>query len=119
MPVHFFSTGTALIEVCSVIDTLRLADGTLFPIPVTLDVSQEDIDSRSIVPGARFTLRDPRDDEALAIFTGEYSPRLCHEHFLTAGQSMTSTGPTRSARLSRSSARTILHTRPLHTSATR
>ena len=51
-------------------DTLRLADGTLWPIPINLDVSREDIENKSIKPGARITLRDPRDDEALAILTG-------------------------------------------------
>ena len=55
----------------SVVETLRLADGTLFPIPVTLDVSREDIDRLGITPGARLALRDPRDDEALAILTGK------------------------------------------------
>lgn len=39
--------------------------------PITLDVSQEDIESKSIVPGTRLALRDPRDDEALAIITGK------------------------------------------------
>ncbi|KAI9572128.1 hypothetical protein HD554DRAFT_1635719 [Boletus coccyginus] len=53
----------------SVVDTLRLSDGTLFPIPVTLDVSSDDIPRLGIVPGARLALRDPRDDEALAIIT--------------------------------------------------
>ena len=51
-------------------DTLRLADGALFAMPITLDVSQEDIVNKAIVPGARIVLRDPRDDEALAIITG-------------------------------------------------
>lgn len=54
---------------CSVVDTVRLADGTLFPIPVTLDVSQEDIDRLSLASGKRVALRDPRDDQALAILT--------------------------------------------------
>ena len=54
----------------SVVDTLRLADGALFAMPITLDVSQADIDAKGIAPGARITLRDPRDDEALAIITG-------------------------------------------------
>jgi sulfate adenylyltransferase len=60
----------------SVVDSLRLADGTLFPIPVTLDVSHEDIERLSVKPGARITLRDPRDDEPLAIITIEdlYTP---------------------------------------------
>jgi sulfate adenylyltransferase len=52
------------------VDTLRLADGTLFPIPITLDVSPEDVDRLSIVPGSRIGLRDPRDDQVLAIITG-------------------------------------------------
>lgn len=37
--------------------------------PVTLDVSSADIERLGIVPGARIALRDPRDDEALAIIT--------------------------------------------------
>ncbi|KAG0707390.1 hypothetical protein DFH29DRAFT_1012994 [Suillus ampliporus] len=53
----------------SVVDTLRLSDGTIFSMPVTLDVSSADVERLSIVPGARITLRDPRDDEALAIIT--------------------------------------------------
>ena len=55
----------------SVVDTLRLADGALFAMPITLDVSPEDIVNKAIAPGARLALRDPRDDEALAIITGE------------------------------------------------
>ena len=44
--------------------------------PITLDVSKEDIESKKIVPSARIALRDPRDDEALAIITVEdiYQP---------------------------------------------
>ncbi|OCH95152.1 ATP-sulfurylase [Obba rivulosa] len=53
----------------SVVDTLRLADGSLFPMPITLDVSKEDITRLSLAPGSRVALRDPRDDEALAIIT--------------------------------------------------
>ena len=41
--------------------------------PITLDVSQEDIASKGIAPGARLVLRDPRDDQALAIITGKPS----------------------------------------------
>ena len=52
------------------VESLRLADGTLFPIPITLDVSHEDIDRLSIKPGARIALRDLRDDQPLAIITG-------------------------------------------------
>ena len=59
----------------SVRDTLRLAkvngqrQGTLFPMPITLDVSQADITALSITPGARLEVRDPRDESALAIIT--------------------------------------------------
>ncbi|ODN73199.1 sulfate adenylyltransferase [Cryptococcus amylolentus CBS 6039] len=59
----------------SVRDTLRLAkvagqrQGHLFSMPITLDVSQEDINRLSLQPGARVALRDPRDDSALAILT--------------------------------------------------
>jgi PUA-like domain len=62
-----------LLCVDSVVDTLRLADGTLFPIPINLDVSEEDIEYLGIVSGARITLRDGRDDVALAILTGTVS----------------------------------------------
>ncbi|KIY74414.1 ATP-sulfurylase [Cylindrobasidium torrendii FP15055 ss-10] len=65
----------------NVVDDLRLANGTLFPIPVTLDVSKADVDTLSIAPGARIALRDPRDDEALAIITVDdiYKPDLVKE----------------------------------------
>ncbi|KAI0264798.1 hypothetical protein BGY98DRAFT_1039113 [Russula aff. rugulosa BPL654] len=53
----------------SVVDNLRLADGTLFPMPITLDVSREDIDRLSLSKDKRVTLRDPRDDQAIAILT--------------------------------------------------
>lgn len=39
--------------------------------PITLDISKEEIESKNIVPGARLTLRDSRDDQALAIITVE------------------------------------------------
>ena len=46
--------------------------------PITLDVSQEQIDALKIAEGARITLRDPRDENALAIITGEqaFVPRM-------------------------------------------
>lgn len=53
----------------SVVDNLRLADGNLFSMPITLDVSKEEIDKLGINPGARITLRDCRDDRNLAILT--------------------------------------------------
>ena len=55
----------------SVVRNLRLSNGILFPIPVTLDVSYADINRLSIEPGKRLVLRDPRDEEALAIITGK------------------------------------------------
>lgn len=67
--------GQSEADTLRVRDTLRLAkvngqrQGTLFPMPITLDVSQSDIDTLSIVPGARIALRDPRDESALAIIT--------------------------------------------------
>ncbi|KAI0823631.1 ATP-sulfurylase [Trametes gibbosa] len=55
----------------NVVDNNRLADGALFSMPITLDVSREDIDRLAIAPGARIALRDPRDEQALAIITVE------------------------------------------------
>ncbi|KAF8348338.1 sulfate adenylyltransferase [Amanita rubescens] len=59
-------------DYASVIESLRLSDGVLFPMPVTLDVSRKD---------CRVVLRDPRDDEALAILTVEdiYAPDQVRE----------------------------------------
>ncbi|CED84508.1 sulfate adenylyltransferase [Phaffia rhodozyma] len=53
----------------SVRDSLRLTTGALFPMPITLDVSQADVDRLSLAPGGRINLRDPRDDNVLAILT--------------------------------------------------
>ena len=53
-------------------ENLRLADGTLFPIPVTLDLSRDDLDRLEVAPGVRLALRDPRDEEILAILTGTF-----------------------------------------------
>jgi sulfate adenylyltransferase len=46
-----------------------LADGNLFSIPITLDVSQAQIKELGAKAGARITLRDFRDDRNLAIIT--------------------------------------------------
>lgn len=59
----------SLISWVSVVENVRLADGTLFSMPITLDVSQKQIDDVGIVPGKRITLRDFRDDRHLAIIT--------------------------------------------------
>jgi sulfate adenylyltransferase len=53
-----------------VVDTLRLANGLLFGIPITLDVSAEEVKKLGLAPGSRVTLRDPRDEQPLAIITG-------------------------------------------------
>lgn len=58
-----------LISWVRVVENVRLADGTLFSMPITLDVSQKQIDEVGIVPGQRITLRDFRDDRHLAIIT--------------------------------------------------
>ncbi|KAI1203512.1 putative sulfate adenylyltransferase [Nemania serpens] len=47
----------------------RLADGALFSIPITLDLSDETIKELGLKPGLRVTLRDLRDDRNLAILT--------------------------------------------------
>ncbi|KAI1803681.1 putative sulfate adenylyltransferase [Daldinia bambusicola] len=47
----------------------RLADGVLFSMPITLDVSDETIKEIGLKPGVRVTLRDLRDDRNLAILT--------------------------------------------------
>ncbi|KAK1825747.1 hypothetical protein QBC39DRAFT_366123 [Podospora conica] len=52
-----------------VVKESRLADGVLFSMPITLDLSQETIDELQVKPGARITLRDFRDDSNLAILT--------------------------------------------------
>lgn len=53
----------------SVVKSNRLADGALFSMPITLDVTQATIDEAGIKAGARITLRDLRDDRNLAILT--------------------------------------------------
>lgn len=54
---------------CSVVAENRLADGNLFSMPITLDVSKEQIEELGVKPGARLTIRDFRDDRNLAIIT--------------------------------------------------
>ncbi|KAF2797742.1 ATP-sulfurylase [Melanomma pulvis-pyrius CBS 109.77] len=52
-----------------VVNELRLSDGNLFSIPITLDLSKETIEENGVKPGARVALRDFRDDRNLAIIT--------------------------------------------------
>lgn len=42
--------------------------------PITLDVSKEQVSALKLAAGARVVLRDPRDDNPLAILTGESLP---------------------------------------------
>jgi sulfate adenylyltransferase len=60
----------------SVVEKNRLADGNLFSIPITLDLSKEQIAELGVKSGARLTIRDFRDDRNLAIITVEdvYKP---------------------------------------------
>lgn len=58
-----------LIVVHSVVKDNRLADGVLFSMPITLDVSEDTIKEVGLKPGVRVTLRDLRDDRNLAILT--------------------------------------------------
>lgn len=53
----------------SVVKENRLADGVLFSIPITLDISGETIKELGLKSGTRVTLRDLRDDRNLAILT--------------------------------------------------
>lgn len=59
-----------------VVETLRLKDGSLFSMPITLDVSPQKVQELGVKPGSRVTLRDFRDDRNLAILTIEdiYQP---------------------------------------------
>jgi sulfate adenylyltransferase len=61
-----------------VVDTMRLADGTLWPIPVTLDINQDFADS--IEPGQDIALRD-QEGVILAIMsvTDKWVPNKAHE----------------------------------------
>jgi sulfate adenylyltransferase len=53
----------------SVVENVRLADGNLFSMPITLDVSKAVLSETGLKPGSRVSLRDFRDDRNLAILT--------------------------------------------------
>ncbi|KAJ3211950.1 Sulfate adenylyltransferase [Dinochytrium kinnereticum] len=78
----------------SVLAKMRLADGTLWPMPITLDISSQQlfynradvlgisqITSLGLKNGSRIALRDPRDDSPLAILTVNdlYTPNKSQE----------------------------------------
>lgn len=71
----------------SVVENMRLANGLLWPIPITLDVSKEQIEESNIKPANRITLLDPRDYEPLAILTVDdvYQPNKSKEAELVFG----------------------------------
>ncbi|KAJ3260971.1 Sulfate adenylyltransferase [Boothiomyces macroporosus] len=52
-----------------VLFNLRLQNGLLWSMPITLDVNQQQIEDLGLAPGKKITLRNPQDDEALAILT--------------------------------------------------
>ncbi|GAN06352.1 ATP sulphurylase [Mucor ambiguus] len=70
-----------------VVENMRLANGLLWTIPITLDVSKEQIEESKIEPSKRIALLDPRDYEPLAILTVEdvYRPDKSKEAALVYG----------------------------------
>ncbi|GAA5808193.1 Sulfate adenylyltransferase [Mucor flavus] len=71
----------------SVVEKMRLANGLLWTIPITLDVSKEQIEESKIAPSKRIALLDPRDYTALATLTVEdvYKPNKAKEAELVYG----------------------------------
>ena len=61
-----------------VVDKMRLADGTLWPMPITLDVSEKF--AEGIAPGSRIALRDA-EGVILAVMTvsDKWTPNKAHE----------------------------------------
>ena len=67
-----------------VVDKMRLADGTLWPMPITLDVSEKF--AEGIAPGSRIALRDA-EGVILAVMTvsDKWTPNKAHEAALVFG----------------------------------
>lgn len=63
------SYNRVLLTSYSVVTENRLTDGNLFSIPITLDITKEQVEDLGVKAGARITLRDFRDDRNLAIIT--------------------------------------------------
>jgi hypothetical protein len=80
VPIVAFPTSWGIPEANApryrVVKENRLADGALFSMPITLDLSNETIQELGLKAGGRVTLRDFRDDRNLAILTIEdvYKP---------------------------------------------
>ena len=55
----------------SVLKEMRLTNGLVWTMPITLDVSSDDIRVLAITPSARIALLNPQDGQALAILTVE------------------------------------------------
>ncbi|KAI8379292.1 sulfate adenylyltransferase [Radiomyces spectabilis] len=53
----------------SVVENMRLSNGLLWPMPITLDVSKAEVDELQIQANRRIVLIDSRDYEPLAILT--------------------------------------------------
>ncbi|ORX49867.1 sulfate adenylyltransferase [Hesseltinella vesiculosa] len=70
-----------------VVEDMRLSSGLLWPMPITLDVDQDDIEASQIKSQARVALLDPRDYEPLAILTVDdvYQPNKSKEAELVFG----------------------------------
>ncbi|KAJ8662804.1 sulfate adenylyltransferase [Lichtheimia ornata] len=64
-----------------VVENMRLTSGLLWPMPITLDVNQAEIDESKIQPKNRIALVDPRDYQPLAILTVDdvYRPDKSNE----------------------------------------
>ncbi|KAG1474870.1 hypothetical protein G6F56_000079 [Rhizopus delemar] len=64
-----------------VVTDMRLSNGLLWPIPITLDLSKEELEETKIETSKRVALLDPRDYEPLAILTVQdvYSPNKSKE----------------------------------------
>ncbi|KAI9207601.1 sulfate adenylyltransferase [Polychytrium aggregatum] len=71
----------------NVVTNLRLANGVLWSMPITLDISSAQIAAGKLAKGVRVALRDPRDDASLAILTVEdvYQPNKVREAELVFG----------------------------------
>ncbi|KAI8898177.1 sulfate adenylyltransferase [Globomyces pollinis-pini] len=65
----------------SVLDNLRLTSGLVWTIPINLDVGQNDIDDLKLAPTSKLVLRNPQDDQPLAILTIQdiYRPDKSYE----------------------------------------